>query len=581
VKKEKTKKELSAWRCAAAPGALVLACLALTGCGGGGGSSAASVVSGTVIDGYIEGAEVCLDLNNNQTCDAGEPKATTGKDGGYKLDTTGLAVSQIRAAHLLTVVPETAKDADDNGLTLKDAGKAAFSLMAPTAAYVKADGSAVTRAVISPLTTLVSHDMVTSNTPLATAQSYVRARLSLADGTDLTQDFVAQKDSTLINKAQMLTAALGEVQASAKTAGATDKQALFAALQYLQTQAADLQKAVEAASSQDNLVKRVKTAIATGAAKPAVADLVAEAKKTTDSSSVSSAVALIEQGIYGGEHVLEDCSVVAASCTPVYWKVQGSGGKITLDSDYVFFGGTWTKSSSGGDWVLTSAGWKQQDACASGQSATYSVGSDGVTTVTFCGGNTERIVARMVDAAGKTLSALGLNPPSAYASTTLPAGSQLYWLESANTEDKYYLYAGGNGLGYWDGSKQVNFTSLDALVQNRTGNNSVTWSGLRFSFDAGGTSAGGKLTLWSDSSASTTTTGTYTRRMVGSQEVLIINAQAPDNNKGELIMFAVKDGVVYGGSYRSVAVRQTSNPLFNKTMMNAILAAGKLPNVLD
>jgi len=563
-------------------------------------------LSGLVIDGYIEGAEVCLDLNNNQACDAGEPKATTGKDGSYKLDTTGRSMDQIKAAHLLTNVPSTAKDADDGGQTLAEAGKSEFNLLAPAAAYVKADGSA-TAAVISPLTTLVSHEMLTSNTPLDTAQNNVRTRLSLTAGTVLTQDFVAKGDATLKEKAQVLTAAIGEVKAQAlqdTVTAPTDKQALFAALQYLQTQATELQKAVDDAKAKNSSAKPnewVKKVIKTDTvAKPVMTDLVAEAKKTTDSSAVTSIAGLIEQGFYSANHVLEDCS--GSSCAPTYSKIQGSAGKVSTDTDYELSTTGWAKAADKGhDWTLTSTGWKSENTCATGQSATYSVGSDGVTIVTFCSGVTERVTARKVDAASKTLKGLGLNPPEAYASVAMPTGSELYWIEFANTDDKYYLYTGdAPSKTVWDSTQkkftQQEFSTLDGLVSGSptpsvSGIGTVvdpsalrTWSGLGFSFDAGGTSSGGSLTLWSGVNANNPTVsgkGTYTRKTVFGQELLIINAQAPENSKGEWVMFTVKDGKVYGGTYRSAAVRQTSQPLFNKTMMNAILKAGNKPAVLD
>ena len=594
IKKLKCGTAKTAWPLWAGPSALLLACLSLAGCGGG-GSGSASAISGSVIDGYIEGATVCLDLNANLACDSTEPNATTAKDGSYKLDTSSLSTDQIKAAHLLTVVPETAKDADDNGQTLKEAGKSAFSLLAPAAAYVGTD-AAVTGAIISPLTTLVAHDMITSQTPLATAEANVRGRLALADGTDLRQDFVAKKDASLSEKAQMLTVALGSVKAQAladATTQPSDKQALLAALQYLQTQVTQLQAAFDEAKKANATAKPVdlvKTALAAETAKPVVADLVAEARKTTESSTVSSVIALIEQGLYGAQHVLENCG---GSCTPSYWKVQGSGGKIAQDDDYYLSSGSWMKRSNDNT-VLTAKGWVSENSCATGESATYSVGSDGVTTVTFCSGATERVTARSVDAAGKTLKALGLNPPTAFESTTLPAGSQLYWLDFANKEDKYDLYT-GNAVTYWTSSGQAKFNSLEAYISTyATASNGAAnyagWSGLHYSFNAGGTETGGTVSLWSPSwDAATNKSVTpkvigqasYSISTVYGQKVLIIHAQAPENKQGQKVMFAVKDGVLYGGSFRAASAKGSSDPLFNKTMMNAILAAGNKPAVID
>jgi len=48
-------------------------------------SEVASSVAGKVIDGYIQGATVCLDKNKNLQCDKDEPSTTTQSDGSYEL----------------------------------------------------------------------------------------------------------------------------------------------------------------------------------------------------------------------------------------------------------------------------------------------------------------------------------------------------------------------------------------------------------------------------------------------------------------------------------------------------------------
>lgn len=74
----------------------LLGCLALAGCGGGGSSppsASTSSVSGVVLDGPIQGATVCLDVNANQLCDSGEPtSAPTDAQGNYTI--TGLTEEQ-------------------------------------------------------------------------------------------------------------------------------------------------------------------------------------------------------------------------------------------------------------------------------------------------------------------------------------------------------------------------------------------------------------------------------------------------------------------------------------------------------
>ncbi|WP_304546065.1 Ig-like domain-containing protein [Sulfurimonas microaerophilic] len=68
--------------------------LGITGCGGGGGDTTpsgttTSVVSeGTAIDGILSGSTVCIDVNKNNVCDAGEDSTTTDQNGKYSLEST-------------------------------------------------------------------------------------------------------------------------------------------------------------------------------------------------------------------------------------------------------------------------------------------------------------------------------------------------------------------------------------------------------------------------------------------------------------------------------------------------------------
>lgn len=69
--------------------------------GGGGGSTNANTVSGKALDGYLYLATVCLDLNDNLLCDAGEPTTTTDISGAYTL--TGVTSDQLNAHSILVV----------------------------------------------------------------------------------------------------------------------------------------------------------------------------------------------------------------------------------------------------------------------------------------------------------------------------------------------------------------------------------------------------------------------------------------------------------------------------------------------
>jgi hypothetical protein len=180
----------------------------LIGCGGGGGGSASSSIgiSGKVIDGYIQGATVCLDVNSNGICDNGEPSTTTDANGNYSLtysgSTTGLQV--------LSSVPTSAYDSDDNGQTLAQAGKSAFTLMAP------APTSSSTETHVTPLSTLVSAQMLNSGTSSANAAaSLVLTNLGMSQTTDLLNtDYVAAGNTSQHALAQVVASAIGAAQTS-------------------------------------------------------------------------------------------------------------------------------------------------------------------------------------------------------------------------------------------------------------------------------------------------------------------------------------------------------------------------------
>ncbi|MBN2865604.1 MAG: hypothetical protein JXK16_06310 [Thiotrichales bacterium] len=119
----------------------------LAACGGGGGGSDSSdsddsqspqpsTISGYVADGYLGGATVCIDANQNFACDSDEPRSNTLSDGSYSI-TAVYAPTDI----ILVDVPPTAIDAD----TGQAVGGSGYMLMA----------AINNAAFISPLSTLV------------------------------------------------------------------------------------------------------------------------------------------------------------------------------------------------------------------------------------------------------------------------------------------------------------------------------------------------------------------------------------------------------------------------------------------
>lgn len=190
----------------------LLGCLLLTSCSSGSDSSASSSVvatSGTVIDGYMENATVCADVNENQVCDAGEPSTKTDASGNYTL--SGVA----GAKYIVVETTGSSKDSDDNGKTLAEAGREPFTLSAPA---TPADGQE--KFVITPLTTMVVSAMQEDPTLTPTAAGTALAKqMGLADPSTINffEDFKAKGKTEVAKMAKGIADAMGESEKLAKT----------------------------------------------------------------------------------------------------------------------------------------------------------------------------------------------------------------------------------------------------------------------------------------------------------------------------------------------------------------------------
>lgn len=543
--------------------------------------------SGKVIDGYIEGAKVCLDLNANQACDAGEPSDTSKAGGGFSLDVSGITAAQLATAHLLTTVPTTAKDADDAGKTLAEAGKLGFSLMAPATAFASADGKTLSAAVISPLTTLVSHDMIAGNNkPLAAAQAAVVMRMGLSAAADLNlnQDFVASNNSTLQGQARIIAAAIGSVSNTIKITGTTDRVALLAALTYLQQNVAALVLAAPPSTTQTT-TQWVNTALAAPALRPIPANLISAAQQIT-ASSAADIVTLLADGLY-----YANCLFMQTNCGSArYDKTSGSNGQWT-SSQYALVNNAWALATDTPSYVLKTAGWVLGTAAKSGTFT--SDGQGGGTATEDGGGRSFRFSARSVDLSGATFgSVAGLQAPAALASSVFPSGSKLFWMQFSALADDYRLYS-GNQVNQMvctaAGCTNTVLANIAELISaNATANNSYRqWNNLVFSFNAGGTATGGTVSLWGPIPSVCTTSpclrtktgaASYEIRTVSGQQILIIKSPAPN---GEYVMFSAVNGQLRGGNYTPAGIFTSSEAEYNKTALNAILSAAGKPAVVN
>ncbi|GLS91245.1 hypothetical protein GCM10007916_23140 [Psychromonas marina] len=141
------------------------------------GDTAKVALSGKTADGYLKDATICLDLNANKMCDAGEPTAVSTAGGAFTIP--GVTQTQIDSNPLLVEI-EAGKTIDedfpDTVLTKS------YQLSAP-AGYT----------FISPLTTLIQNVIETQGSSAAAAELAVQTLL----GTDLDlgTDYIAGKTS--------------------------------------------------------------------------------------------------------------------------------------------------------------------------------------------------------------------------------------------------------------------------------------------------------------------------------------------------------------------------------------------------
>jgi len=209
----------------------------LVACGGGGGGDSTSpvppppvspppassvAITGKAVDGALQGAKACYDLNDNGACDGTEPTSDpTNASGAFQL---AVQASDAGKHRVVVEVPATAID-DDTAAAVGTA----FTLQSP------ATGTTVAHSVFaSPLTTLVQIQMDRSGLTLAAATELVKtqAGLTLSPLEDFTTGTSADQvqtrkiarlvQLTSLQQSSTLTTIVGQVDLSGAVITATD-----------------------------------------------------------------------------------------------------------------------------------------------------------------------------------------------------------------------------------------------------------------------------------------------------------------------------------------------------------------------
>ncbi|CAH7181500.1 conserved hypothetical protein [Vibrio chagasii] len=167
--------------------------LGIAGCGSdssdssttntGGSTATTASLTAKAADGYLVGANACLDLNSNKVCDKDEPNAVTGDNGEFTIE--NLTQEQLEQSTLLIeVVAGQTIDTDNPGVVLNKS----YRLTAPPQSEF-----------ISPLTTLIQNE-IESGASLDEAKATIQEKLGTT--LDLTQDYIEAKNNDKLADSQ-------------------------------------------------------------------------------------------------------------------------------------------------------------------------------------------------------------------------------------------------------------------------------------------------------------------------------------------------------------------------------------------
>lgn len=439
----------------------------LHGCGGGGGggdvlASSGTTLSGTVIDGYIKGAIVCLDTNSNQKCDAPsiDPQATTKEDGSYSFTYSG----SIAGMHVIAEVPVGAIDSDLGAITKS------YSLLAPAVAE-----SSSAPSVITPLTTLVSSEMLSNKTSAVDAEASVKANLNLSTAL-VGYDFKKAGDANSTAVAQITAAAIASatstmnsdttISAGGLSSGEIAKKAIEQVKNNVLPQVISStgKVTVNDSSSQDKVIAQITTAVTntiSGQAQNIVSSTKSGDGKVTDISSVFKTGLNIINAKESGQYKNSTNSIIgvnnaiqveeikfdlaAKSSVPNYQKLLVDGvwfDKYISSENLLFDGGTaWVDGVNGNLSATTPV--------INGNCVDLSQALNGSVFLTACG------VAK--DLSGKKIADVmpdfckessGNKNPNCDVNSTFPANSIAYDFTLSYKNDTYDLNVGTNWEGY-------------------------------------------------------------------------------------------------------------------------------------
>lgn len=358
---------------------LLIGALVACGGGGGGGSSTASTpatpvtLSGKVIDGYIKGALVCLDINSNNKCDLEfEPHTTSLEGGAYTLPPYAGSLAGLR------VIAEVGADAIDEQDNLKIGAGNTYSLLAPAAAS----------STVTPFSTMVSSTIAAgggeAQVSIGQALSNISAQTGIAVDKLIASDYVAKNDVATAKVAQAAATAIAQVtnnlrnNVDIKAAGLTDGQIIKQANQLVQekvlAQVVSAGKVTETAGASSAAIKAAVTAAVENANLSGVSLTGNVQNIIVATKSGNGSVVLMKDVLEGGIVIAQESSgdYIDAAGKRVNGNHSGyknalnveflrtSGGKFPPYKQLVYLQDKWFENYEGSsDWSFNGSSWEK------------------------------------------------------------------------------------------------------------------------------------------------------------------------------------------------------------------------------
>lgn len=414
--------------------------LLLAACGGGGGGTTSvtptptptptvASISGVVADGYLVGALVCSDQNDNKICDLTEPFAITTTNGQYVLQGDGVELHPI-----LVEVGPTVIDEDTNATVAKP-----FMLMAP------APTDPAVPQVVSPMTTLVKHTMDQNPTLSRTqAAQSIKTQLGAPDSADLFADFIASQDAFLHATARVVTKAMANAQEEIKAAAAAN--GLNAATITQAVAKLVVQNAVDQLPA---IVAAVANAQAAPNFNPKTFDVAAVATTAPATSQIVNDINLAAKPVIAvpAQSVLEAGGIFWLNIDPT-WETERGQVTVSAASGQVSFVNEWFDRATA-TWLplpqhtekhLVNGAWTSPMAEGQGDTVVYNTdGSFNVVNATK--GSEEKVYLVKKDLSGLNMASV-LGADAIYLldkKATFPQGSEFYQLTFESLTDLYQV----------------------------------------------------------------------------------------------------------------------------------------------